>query len=123
ASDFPDYPAMHQFAREICTRLAREDAAASVQEATERIVCNAVAKYLGRAGHDSAALSGGIFANVRLNRAILETTPARRVFIFPAMGDEGLPVGGCLLYLHAGEGAAAGRGHPSPRRRLYPARD
>jgi carbamoyltransferase len=123
ASDFPDYPAMHQFAREICTRLAREDAAASVQEATERIVCNAVAKYLGRAGHDSAALSGGIFANVRLNRAILETTPARRVFIFPAMGDEGLPVGGCLLYLHARDGDDAWQRQRYPLRRLYLGRD
>ena len=123
ASDFPDYPAMHQFAREICTRLAREDAAASVQEATERIVCNAVAKYLGRTGHDAAALSGGIFANVRLNRAILETTPARRVFIFPAMGDEGLPVGGCLLYLHARDGADAWQRQRYPLRRLYLGRD
>jgi len=119
ASDFPDYPAMHQFAREICTRLSREDAAASVQEATERIVCDAVAKYLARTGHDAAALSGGIFANVRLNRAILETTPARRVFIFPAMGDEGLPVGGCLLYLHARDGADAWQRHRYPLRRLY----
>jgi carbamoyltransferase len=92
ASDFPDYPAMHQFARDVCARLSREDAAASVQEATERLVCDAVAKCLRRAGHDAAALSGGIFANVRLNRAILETTPARRVFVFPAMGDRQAPL-------------------------------
>jgi carbamoyltransferase len=122
-SDFPDYPAMHQFARDVCARLSREDAAASVQEATERLVCDAVAKYLRRTGHDAAALSGGIFANVRLNRAILETTPARRVFIFPAMGDEGLPVGGCLLYLHARDGAQTWHQQRTPLRRLYLGRD
>ncbi|MFZ0113515.1 MAG: carbamoyltransferase C-terminal domain-containing protein [Xanthobacteraceae bacterium] len=123
ASDFPDYPAMHQFARHVCARLSREDAAASVQEATERLVCDAVAKYLRRAGHDAAALSGGIFANVRLNRAILETTPARRVFVFPAMGDEGLPVGGCLLYLHTRDGAQTWHRQRYPLRRLYFGRD
>jgi carbamoyltransferase len=123
ASDFPDYPAMHRFARDVCARLSREDAAASVQEATERLVCDAVAKYLRRAGHDAAALSGGIFANVRLNRAILETTPARRVFVFPAMGDEGLPVGGCLLYLHTRDGAQTWHRQRYPLRRLYLGRD
>jgi carbamoyltransferase len=123
ASDFPDYPAMHQFARTVCARLSREDAAASVQEATERLVRDAVAKYLRRTGHDAVALSGGIFANVRLNRAILETTPARRVFIFPAMGDEGLPVGGCLLYLHARDGAPAWQRQRTPLRQLYLGRD
>ena len=123
ASDFPDYPAMHQFARHVCARLSREDAAASVQEATERLVCDAVAKCLRRAGHDAAALSGGIFANVRLNRAILETTPARRVFVFPAMGDEGLPVGGCLLYLHTRDGAQTWHRQRYPLRRLYFGRD
>src|SRR5262245_10741492 len=107
ASDFVSYPAMHQYAREVCARLSREDAAASVQDATERLICAAVDKYLRRTGLDSVAMSGGIFANVRLNRAVLETTPAKRVFVFPAMGDEGLPVGGCLLYLHGRDGAAA----------------
>jgi carbamoyltransferase len=123
SSDFSNYPAMHQFARDVCARLSREDAAASVQEAAERLICEAVEKYLRRTGLDAAALSGGIFANVRLNRAILETTPARRVFVFPAMGDEGLPVGGCLLYLHARDGAAAWQRARYPLQRLYLGRD
>jgi carbamoyltransferase len=123
SSDFSSYPAMHQFARDLCARLSREDAAASVQEAAERLICEAVEKYLRRTGLDATALSGGIFANVRLNRAILETTSARRVFVFPAMGDEGLPVGGCLLYLHARDGAAAWQRARYPLQRLYLGRD
>jgi carbamoyltransferase len=123
ASDFASYPAMHQYAREVCARLSREDAAASVQEATERLICAAIDKYLRRTGLDAVAMSGGIFANVRLNRAVLETTPAQRVFVFPAMGDEGLPVGGCLLYLHQRDGAVAWQASRRELRQLYLGRD
>jgi carbamoyltransferase len=122
-SDFPSYPAMHEFARDVCMRLLREDAAASVQEATERLLCDSIGKYLRRTGLENVAVSGGVFANVRLNRAILETTPARRVFVFPAMGDEGLPVGGCLLYLHERDGAEPWQGRRYPLRSLYLGRD
>ncbi len=123
SSDFPSYPAMHQYAREVCAKLSREDAAASVQEATEQIICNAIDKYLRRTGLTAVSMSGGIFANVRLNRAVLETTPAQQVFVFPAMGDEGLPVGGCLLYLHQRDGAAAWQKNRSKLNKLYMGRD
>jgi carbamoyltransferase len=119
SSDFPSYPAMHQYAREVCGRLSREDAAASVQEATEQIICNSIDKYLRRTRLTAISLSGGIFANVRLNRAVLETTPAQQVFVFPAMGDEGLPIGGCLLYLHHRDGAAAWQKNRSKLTKLY----
>jgi carbamoyltransferase len=123
SSDFPSYPAMHQYAREVCAKLSREDAAASVQEATEQIICNAIDKYLRRTGLTTVSMSGGIFANVRLNRAVLETTPAQQVFVFPAMGDEGLPVGGCLLYLHQRDGAATWQKNRSKLNKLYLGRD
>jgi carbamoyltransferase len=73
----------------------------------ETLVCEAVEKLLRATGTRSLAVAGGIFANVRLNRALVETTSAQRIFIFPAMGDEGLPVGACLLYLHQRDGAQA----------------
>ncbi len=123
ASDFASYPAMHQYARDVCARLSREDAAASVQEATERLICDAVEKYLRSTGLEAIAMSGGIFANVRLNRAVLETTSAKRVFVFPAMGDEGLPVGGCLIYLHTRDGAQIWQHNRHDLRQLYLGRD
>jgi len=122
-SDFTSYPAMHQYARDMCARLSREDAAASVQEATERLICDAIEKFLHRTGLESVAMSGGIFANVRLNRAVLETTSAKRVFVFPAMGDEGLPVGGCLIYLHTRDGAQPWQQSRQDLRQLYLGRD
>jgi carbamoyltransferase len=49
------------------------------------------ARYLG--------LAGGVFANVRLNRVLAENLPIDEIFIYPAMGDEGMPAGGALCYL------------------------
>ena len=105
ASDYPDYTAMRDHAFDICKRLSREDAAASVQAATEHVICHAVETLVRNTGLTSLALGGGVFSNVRLNRAVLETTAAQNAFVFPAMGDEGLPVGACLLYLHERDGA------------------
>jgi carbamoyltransferase len=105
AADFPSYEAMRDLAFEVAGELSREDAAASVQVVLEDLVCEAVEKLLRRSGIRSLAVAGGIFANVRLNRALLERTSTEQIFIFPAMGDEGLPVGACLLYLHERDGA------------------
>jgi carbamoyltransferase len=43
------------------------------------------------------ALAGGIFANVKLNKRINELDWIDEVFIAPPMGDEGLPLGACLV--------------------------
>lgn len=42
-------------------------------------------------------LSGGIFANVKLNKRINELPWVKEVYITPPMGDEGLPLGAALL--------------------------
>lgn len=123
SSDFADYVAMDEYAREMCQRLSREDAAASVQQATEWLVCEAIEKLLPVANSRSLALSGGVFANVRLNRTVLESTCAERLFVFPAMGDEGLPVGACLLYLWDRDGPSAWYKQRYPLRELYLGRD
>ena len=102
-----DNEVMLAYAHQVCARMSREDAAASVQAATERVIAKAVNALQARTGLRALALSGGVFANVRLNRTMLEETAADRVFVFPAMGDDGLPVGGALLYLLERDGAAA----------------
>jgi carbamoyltransferase len=119
ATDYPNYTAMRNHAFDICRRLSREDAAASVQAATEHVICRAVETLVRNTGLTSLALGGGVFSNVRLNRAVLETTPAKNVFIFPAMGDEGLPVGACLLYLYERDGAQAWRANRYRLTELY----
>ncbi len=118
-ADFASHFALRGYAQALCARVSREDAAASVQAALERVICKAVETLLARTGQTSLALGGGVFANVRLNRALLEATRAERVFVFPAMGDEGLPVGGCLLYLLERDGGAAWQARRTPLRSLY----
>jgi carbamoyltransferase len=45
------------------------------------------------------ALSGGVFANIKVNKKINELKWVDEVFITPPMGDEGLPLGSLLLVL------------------------
>jgi carbamoyltransferase len=105
SSDFESHMVLRAFAKDVCSRLSREDAAASVQEALERIVCAAIEKLVELTGQRSLVASGGVFSNVRLNRRILENTGINRIFLFPAMADEGLPVGCCLSFLHRRDGS------------------
>lgn len=73
-----------------------EDMAASIQYALEEVVVEWIqhlrkifpARYIG--------MSGGVFANVRLNQKVAELPGVDEIFIFPAMGDEGLSVGNCI---------------------------
>jgi carbamoyltransferase len=51
-------------------------------------------------------LSGGVFSNVKLNRLLAEAHDLDEVYIFPAMGDDGLPVGGALAWLMQRDGLA-----------------
>jgi carbamoyltransferase len=121
--DFPTYEAMHQYARDVCKRLSREDAAASVQEATEKLISKSVEIFLQAAKAKAVVVGGGIFANVRLNRALLEQTSAEGVFVYPAMGDEGLVLGGCLIYLHQRDGADTWNRNRYKLEKLYLGRD
>lgn len=80
----------------ICRDLSPGDAAASIQHATETLMRQSVAAVQKRTGLRNLAVGGGVYANVRMNRHLLENTATDAIFIFPAMGDEGLPIGGCL---------------------------
>jgi carbamoyltransferase len=78
-----------------CRDLKPEDAAASIQEATERLMIESLRRVQAGTGLRKFALAGGVYANVKLNRRIFEEL-ADDLFIYPAMGDDGLVVGGCL---------------------------
>ena len=63
-----------------------------------RLLRHYPAKHLG--------VAGGVFANVRLNRVLAEQLDFEEIFVFPPMGDEGLPIGGSLVYLLQRDGIA-----------------
>lgn len=48
---------------------------------------------------EKIALSGGVFANVKLNKRINELNWVKEVFITPSMDDNGLPLG-CAITVH-----------------------
>jgi len=91
----------------VCKGHSRETIAASIQKVIEDYTIRSMRYWLDRAQVRRVALAGGLFANVRLNRLIAETLPVDEVFIFPAMGDEGLPVGAALALLLKQDGLAA----------------
>ena len=49
-----------------------------------------VGRILARHPRRFLGLSGGVFANVRLNQRLAEELPVDEVFVYPSMGDQGL---------------------------------
>ena len=94
-ASFAKHHEIAEAAAAICRDLAPQDAAASIQEATELLMIESLRRIQARTGLRKFALAGGVYANVKLNRRIFEEL-ADDVFIYPAMGDDGLVVGGCL---------------------------
>jgi len=74
----------------------KEDVAAWLQERTEAIVVKLVKHYVQKLKIFDISLSGGVFANVKINQKILEIENVKSVFIFPHMGDGGLAAGGAF---------------------------
>jgi carbamoyltransferase len=87
--------------------LSKEDYAASVQQVLEDTMRLSFERLLAKHPARHVGVSGGVFANVKLNRLLAETFGLDEVFIFPAMGDDGLPVGGALAFLLRRDGLAA----------------
>ncbi len=88
------YPLLNKF--------SKEDIAAVMQQIFE----NEVLKFISDAFDiskkkgfylDKICLAGGCFANVKLNQRILEMGLFKNIFVFPAMGDDGLSAGAALL--------------------------
>jgi carbamoyltransferase len=103
-TDFRNWAAMREKFLGLCRGHDRETIAASIQKVAEDFTVQSVRHWLDRTGARKLAMAGGLFANVRLNRLLAETLPLDEVFVFPAMGDEGLSVGAALTFLHARDG-------------------
>lgn len=82
----------------------REDVAASVQEILEELTLGSLERILQRCSARSLALSGGVFANVKLTQRISERFPLEEIFVYPAMSDQGEAEGGALSYLFERDG-------------------
>jgi carbamoyltransferase len=98
-SKFSGFSHMKRFMRRLAETTRREDLAASIQEVLEDTMLGSLNILLAHHPSRHLGLAGGVFANVKLNRLLAECLDLDEVFIFPAMGDEGLPVGNALIYL------------------------
>ena len=87
--------------------LTREDAAAALQACVEERAVAWVRSLLAAHPAPRLHLAGGLFANVRLNQLIAELAGVEGLFVFPAMGDEGLAAGAAHAVWQRTQGALA----------------
>lgn len=104
-SKFRRFSDMWPFMRNIAAKGKREDVASSVQEVLEKCMLLSIKRLLSSHPTRRLGVAGGVFANVKLNRVLLEQLELEEIFVFPPMGDEGLPIGGALSYLLEMHGA------------------
>ena len=76
-----------------------KDLAASIQKHLEEVVTKYTKYWVEKSGFSDLALSGGVFANVRLNQFIHELDNVDSIYIHPAMGDDGLAVGAAFALM------------------------
>jgi carbamoyltransferase len=98
---------INAFMQALLKGLSKEDYSASVQQVLEDTMLASFERLLAKHPAKHVGVSGGVFANVKLNRLLAEKFGLDEVFIFPAMGDDGLPVGGALAWLLRRDGLAA----------------
>lgn len=81
----------------------REDVSAAAQSKLEEVICkwieNNLLKHIDKDEKVDVCLSGGIFANVKLNQRVKELKNVNNLYIYPAMGDLGLPLGGIFYQM------------------------
>ncbi len=77
------------------SKYSREDVASSTQRRLEEVVF----EFLSGIGDNDIkiSLSGGVFANVKLNQRIKDHPSVSDVYVFPNMGDGGLSIGSAWL--------------------------
>lgn len=75
---------------------SRDDISAWLQDNTEELVVDVVREWVGKTKLYDIVLSGGLFANVKINQRIHEIPDVKSVYVFPNMGDGGLAPGACF---------------------------
>lgn len=91
-------------------KYGKEDLAACTQSIFEDVIIDFVKDALKVAKEKGFApknicLAGGCFTNVKMNQRIIETGLFENIFIYPAMGDEGLAAGAALYSYYNSNGA------------------
>ena len=83
----------------IQVEIGRENIAAAIQGYLENIILNYVKKLINQYQIYDICLSGGNFANVKLNMKLYEESGLKNLYIIPAMTDSGAGLGALILSL------------------------
>lgn len=78
-------------------RYSAPDIAASIQYMTETAVIDLLKECVSDPSNTNCVMAGGLFANVLLNLRVKEMG-FKKIYVYPAMGDEGLSVGAALAW-------------------------
>ena len=92
-----DHSAIDKLERVLPENFSHEDLSASVQTLLEESVSGFCDFWVRKSGIANIALSGGVFANVKLNQRVHELESVNNIFVHPGMGDDGLAVGAALF--------------------------
>ena len=98
-----------ELARLLAAQFPKIDVAAAYQRVLEEVATAYVSPYVRQTGLPNLVLSGGVFANVKLNQRLREIDGVEQIFIHPNMGDGGCGTGAALLEF---------AGRPDLRRKL-----
>jgi len=104
-------PMMPSALHKICENIDMIHVAAAAQKVLEESVTAFLRPYLDPDNPLPVCLAGGVFANVLLNQMVAEIPGVKEVFVYPCMGDGGLAIGSCFLYVQE---ATKGSLHPRP---------
>lgn len=122
-STLRSYHQLNAMMRRLAKTTNREDLSASIQQVLDATMLLSLRRLLERHPARHLGLAGGVFANVKLNRLLAEQLPIDEIFVFPAMGDDGLPVGGALAYLLRRDGLPRWLDSRRPLGNVYLGRD
>tara|TARA_Y100001934_G_scaffold283478_1_gene403602 strand:- start:2974 stop:4680 length:1707 start_codon:yes stop_codon:yes gene_type:complete len=80
------------------SKFSKEDVAFAAQKILEEVLVAYLMKHIKNEKPNSInlCLSGGCFANVKLNHEIFSLPPVKNLYVFPHMGDGGNALGGAL---------------------------
>lgn len=76
--------------------------AAALQREVERVAVHLIETHLADSlkRHGRLCIAGGVALNIKMNRVLLDHPLVKEVFVFPAAGDNGTPVGAAAWAAH-----------------------
>ncbi|MFI0980196.1 carbamoyltransferase [Streptomyces sp. NPDC021093] len=101
-------PSYEGYSEELLAEIARHDpsdVAAAAQRHVEDLLTAVVARHIDKVATSNVCLSGGVFANVKLNQRIFEVAGVENLYVLPPMGDGGLPLQAAVVTEYRETGA------------------